>query len=58
MSIYRAKALEYYHYRRQADVAVEPFSGWLIVTLWSLVALLVLGGAALFIELNRSLPHV
>jgi hypothetical protein len=58
MSIYRTKALEHYHYRRQADVAVEPFSRRLIVALWLLVALLVLGGAALFIWLNRSLPHV
>jgi hypothetical protein len=57
MSIYRAKALEHYHHRRLADVAVEPFSGRLILILWILLAILVFGGAWLLIWVNRSFPH-
>lgn len=57
MSIYRAKALEHYRYRRQADIAVEPFSGRLIVTLWIILALLIFGGGSLFIWMNGRLPH-
>jgi len=41
----------------KTEVTVEPFSGRLIVALWILLALLVFGGAALFVWMNRSLPH-
>ena len=57
MSIYRAKALEHYHHRRLADIAVESFSRRLILLLWVLLALLLVGGASLFNCVNRSLPH-